>query len=109
MRKLMMLLVVLGFVFAFSSAMADEEERNENAAPKGDVAVCHFPGHVDDFVINGRGCNCLDNGGEIIIMSINGCLNGHIGSEPYDSPYTSADQPCEYGVDSRLNPASCEV
>jgi hypothetical protein len=48
------------------------------SAPEGKSHICHYAGHVDDFVIgpNGKGGKCDRTGGIVILVS-DKALKGH--------------------------------
>lgn len=64
--------------FAATSALAGPKAPiNLADVPDHKVAICHFPGHEDDFLITGRGFGCENQGGQILIISKKAAANGH--------------------------------
>ena len=48
------------------------------------VVICHFPGHVNDYVTTGAARWCVDHmGGNVIIVTKEACERGHEASPKY--------------------------
>ena len=74
MKKLMMLLVVIGLAFSVTAAVANSEEPEEDKGSKMDkVAICNLGNEAANFLLTGRGCGCLDDGGAVVVVSKNAC------------------------------------
>jgi hypothetical protein len=74
----LILVVLVGAGFALL-ASADNQGGKSG---ENQVAICHYPGHQGDFVIQQHGCGCWNTGGKVIIVGRSACENGHKATAP---------------------------
>lgn len=98
--RALLLMAAAGFLLACgqNDAVAPGDEAGPigaqlAAAPIDQVALCHFPGHVGDWVLAREGHRCVTDGGHILVVPRQACEIAHRAiTNPWSGdPYNCAE------------------